>query len=181
LSFLKVYDDDDLPKLLCPTCVGLLTTFETFKEACAQSVDTIRKLVVANLKEEPIEEIVLAEALEPIWKVDNKPETKRLLVSKRPICALCGLTFASMKSIRAHIKLELKRARKKEHGDMDPVVQKAPKTKQEKEMKPQLYCTHEGCGRLLQNQKNLDKHLKLHENDKVSSHFVLSPNGFLTN
>jgi hypothetical protein len=71
---LKVFDDDDLPKRFCPKCIGLLETLENFKEACAQSVDTIRKLIVANLKEEPeepIEEIVSAEALEPILKAGN--------------------------------------------------------------------------------------------------------------
>jgi hypothetical protein len=169
---LKVSDDDDLPKRFCHTCVGLLETLENFKEACAQSVDTIRKLIVANLKEEPIEEIVSAEALEPIVKAENvendnvkSPKDQR----QRPTCHLCGKSYADMKSIRNHMNFELKKLKK---FDLltNPEVNSRLGNQSIQSLLGQLPCTQEGCHRYFKTQKSLDGHnSRCHRKVSVSS------------
>jgi hypothetical protein len=167
---LKVYDDDDLPNLLCPTCVGLLETIESFKEACARSIDSIRKLIIANLKEEPLVEIVSAEALQPILKVEHEQDvndsptgkvtiTRNSSIAERPMCDLCGKTFVNLKGIREHMRLKLK----------NHVEQKVSTNIQNREyIGGKFYCTQTKCRRSFNKRKNLVKHLKMHADSKVS-------------
>jgi Zinc finger, C2H2 type len=162
-----VYDDDDLPKLLCPRCAELLGKIELFKEACAQSVDTIRKLIVANLKEEPIEEFVSAETLEPIVKAENeeidetqdknvrreqpKRPASQSTTGERPMCALCGQFFINRSGLSAHMKMELRKRAEN----------------QVKSERPYFHCSQNGCGQTFKHKKNLETHLKMHNADGV--------------
>jgi hypothetical protein len=116
-------------------------------------------------------EIVSAEALEPILKIEHEQDdnaekkpanTKKSPSDKKFICELCGQTFANISRIRSHMNTELKRAREEELADDNAPAKTIPKT---------LYCKHEGCGRWFINQKNLDKHLKMHGGRKVSFPF----------
>jgi Zinc finger, C2H2 type len=169
---LKVYEDDGLPKLLCTTCVGLLETIENFKEACTRSVDSIRKLIIANLKEEPMMEIVSAEALEPILKVeieqyenihDNREEKVQAHAKSskgRPVCDLCGKTFVNMRGIRQHMKLKLEKRLMVPKGNSN--VRKG------KTLGRKIFCTQDGCHQNFNNRKNLENHMKMHEDSKVS-------------
>jgi hypothetical protein len=177
---LKVYDDDDLPKLLCPTCVAILETVEHFKEVCTRSVDSIRKLIIVDIKEEPVEEYVSAEMLQPILKVENEEvdeEERKFVVEEkmkmnrvpillpkgvRPMCALCGLTFVNIKGIRKHMKLELKRL-------TEPKIELKKKPIREvQQSMPITLCAYVGCRRTFVNKNCLRSHLKKHANSKVS-------------
>jgi uncharacterized Zn-finger protein len=183
---LQVFDDDDLPKQICSTCVGILETCENFKEACVRSVDSIRKLIIANLKEEPIEEFVSAEPLEPIFKDENgkfKVEAEQILTktvrrrkrirTKKPIkherlmCALCGKIFAHRDSITKHMKLEMKKKYAEPAETTNVKVVKISKNKSNPETGQNLKCTHEGCGRFFSYQSSLNKHIKMHEKGHV--------------
>jgi Zinc finger, C2H2 type/C2H2-type zinc finger len=112
-------------------------------------------------------EIVSAEALEPILKVENrniskKKKKRRSITTKpskgnRPICDLCGKTFVNMKGIRRHMKLELKY---RLVPKVNPNIGKSVGRK--------IFCTQKDCGKNFNKRKNLENHMKMHEDSKVS-------------
>jgi hypothetical protein len=135
-------------------------TVENFKEACARSIDSIRKLIVANLKEEPIEEIVSAETLEPIIKAENEEvdTTENLLQAEKKL-----------------LPLVMKKSNKKTPLDIRPMCGKKVRDKQKN-----LYCTYEGCRKTFKLQKCLESHIKMHTAEKVRFNLICPFSLFLT-
>jgi hypothetical protein len=91
----------------------------------------------------------------PIDEIANKEP----LPVKKPMCELCGKTFANMITIREHMKLELLKIQGKALDD---------NTVPENRSSHNLHCRYEGCQKYFKNPERLTKHLKKHKDDKVS-------------
>jgi hypothetical protein len=103
----------------------------------------------------PKSEMTTFDDIEPLLKAYRKSmkklENKQLSLAGKPICDLCGKTFVNITSIRNHMKLELLKIQGK----------RVRITKN-------VGCSYEGCDHFFKNPERLAKHLKKHEDAKVS-------------